>query len=218
VKCTNPQQFYTYLWLRVDGTPYYVGKGHNDRAFLSAGHGGKRPKDRSRILIEEHPSEADAFAAEIFLIAYYGRRDLATGCLRNLTDGGDGPSGAVRTEAQRERHRRFMLDLYASGHIPHNKGKMMPEEQRTQLIKSHMGLRQSVATIQRRRAILSVRDKVDGTSSRYIGVSRTKQGWRAYVKVSGKQVWVGSYPTEMEAAQRRDIYVAQNGLKYRLNF
>ena len=79
--------FYTYLWLREDGTPYYVGKGSGHRAFVSWGHRHPRPKDRSSILIQEFPSERDAFSAEIFLISYYGRKDLGTGCLRNLSGG-----------------------------------------------------------------------------------------------------------------------------------
>lgn len=83
--------FYTYLWLREDGTPYYVGKGTRYRAF--AEHRiAKPPVDR--ILLEPHISEADAFESEKFLIAYYGRLDLGTGCLRNLTDGGEGCTGA----------------------------------------------------------------------------------------------------------------------------
>jgi hypothetical protein len=79
--------FYTYLWLREDGTPYYVGKGHCKRAIRKGS-----PQDLTRILIQEHESEQDAFTAEMFLIAYYGRKDLGTGCLRNLTDGGEGGS------------------------------------------------------------------------------------------------------------------------------
>jgi hypothetical protein len=82
--------FGTYLWLREDGTPYYAGKfGTSERPF-SKQHSVHRPKDRSRILIQEFPKEQDAFDAEIFLIAYYGRIDLGTGCLRNLTGGGEG--------------------------------------------------------------------------------------------------------------------------------
>lgn len=42
--------FYTYFWLRENGTPYYVGKGTGDRAFTSRGHRVKRPKHTSRIL------------------------------------------------------------------------------------------------------------------------------------------------------------------------
>jgi len=90
--------FYTYLWLRYDGTPYYVGKGREERAWVSGSHRLNRPKFDFLIIVQEFPCEQDAFAAERFLIAYYGRKDLGTGCLRNLTDGGEGASGAVLTE------------------------------------------------------------------------------------------------------------------------
>jgi NUMOD3 motif-containing protein len=85
--------FYTYLWLREDGTPYYVGKGLGNRAFTNKDHRVKRPEDRDRIILQYFPSEADAFEAERFLIRYYGRKDRGDGCLRNLTDGGDGVIG-----------------------------------------------------------------------------------------------------------------------------
>lgn len=88
--------FYTYLWLRENGIPYYVGKGKEQRAYRRSQHRVKCPP-RERILVEYHASEQDAFAAEIFLIAYYGRIDLGTGCLRNLTDGGDGCSGLIHS-------------------------------------------------------------------------------------------------------------------------
>jgi hypothetical protein len=80
--------FYTYLWLREDGSPYYVGKGKGDRAwYSSAGH---RPPDRSRIRIQFWPDEATALAFEIYQIDFWGRKDLGTGILRNMSDGGVG--------------------------------------------------------------------------------------------------------------------------------
>ena len=85
--------FYTYLWLREDGTPYYVGKGSGRRAFVKHGRLPGVPPKRDRILIQEFPDESSALDAEVFLILLYGRIDLGTGCLRNRYDGGTGVSG-----------------------------------------------------------------------------------------------------------------------------
>ena len=97
------KRYYTYLWLREDGTPYYVGKGSGKRSHVSEGHGVHRPKESASILVQEFPFEADAFVAEKFLIDYYGRLDLGTGCLRNLTAGGEGASGVIVSAKTRER-------------------------------------------------------------------------------------------------------------------
>jgi len=79
------------MWLREDGSPYYVGKGLGKRAFISDAHGVHRPKDRSRIILFEQVDEAAAFESETALIELFGRKDIGTGCLRNLTDGGENP-------------------------------------------------------------------------------------------------------------------------------
>lgn len=91
-------KFYTYLYLREDGSPYYVGKGTGNRAFIS--HRRHRsPQDRTRIKIQRWEDESIAFAFERYLIDFWGRKDLGTGCLHNMTDGGEGrgnPSENVR--------------------------------------------------------------------------------------------------------------------------
>ena len=79
------------MWLRDDGTPYYVGKGSGTRAFVNKGHRVRRPTENERIILQEWPCETDAFEAEKFLIAVYGRMDNGTGILANLTDGGENP-------------------------------------------------------------------------------------------------------------------------------
>jgi hypothetical protein len=81
--------FYTYLWMRYDGTPYYVGKGKEGRAWAS--HKRHRPpKNRELIILQEFDSEEDAFFAEKFLISLWGRKSLGTGILINLYEGGQG--------------------------------------------------------------------------------------------------------------------------------
>jgi len=82
--------FYSYLWLRTDGFPYYAGKGSGNRAF-SQYRNPKPPQDHSRILVFPMLTEAEAFESEIALIDLFGRKDLGTGCLINRSDGGDCP-------------------------------------------------------------------------------------------------------------------------------
>jgi len=93
--------FYTYMWLRSNGTPYYIGKGHSDRAFISQGHVTNRPKEAARILLQKWSSEQEAFEMEKYYIRLFGRKDLGTGILRNLTNGGEGPTGYIPSQETR---------------------------------------------------------------------------------------------------------------------
>jgi hypothetical protein len=95
--------YYIYAYLRQDGTPYYIGKGKDKRAWKK--HSVKLPINPNNIVImESNLTEIGAWALERRYIKWYGRKDIKTGILRNMTDGGDGPSGK----------------------IPWNKGKKLP--------------------------------------------------------------------------------------------
>ena len=94
----NPNRFYTYAYLREDRTPYYIGKGENDRIYKKKKSEIKPPKDKSRIIfLKQNLTEEEAFRHEIYMIAVFGRKDLGTGILRNRTNGGEGSSGAIHT-------------------------------------------------------------------------------------------------------------------------
>jgi len=109
--------YYTYAYLRVDKTPYYIGKGKDDRAYASHKRGkiDFRPKksngslDIDRIIIlKKNLTEEQSFNHEKYMIGVLGRKDLGTGILRNLTDGGDGVSGAIRTQEWEEKRRNAL--------------------------------------------------------------------------------------------------------------
>lgn len=119
----NTNIYYVYQYLREDNTPYYIGKGKNNRAW-STQHKHK-PKDESRIqIIQENMSEDDAHNLEIELIAKYGRKDIGTGILRNMTDGGEGTSNRPVKESTREKLRGENNGMYGKHHTEEAKAKI----------------------------------------------------------------------------------------------
>lgn len=101
------KNFYVYAYIRSnasatakEGTPYYIGKGIGNRAFIK--HSCPAPKDTANIVfIKEQLTESEAHQLEIQLISQYGRKDLGTGILHNRTNGGEGisnPSANTRNK------------------------------------------------------------------------------------------------------------------------
>jgi hypothetical protein len=143
----NPNRFYTYAYLREDKTPYYIGKGTGDRIY-STNRRNNPPKDKSRIIfLKQNLTEEEAFRHEIYMIAVFGRKDLGTGILHNLTDGGDGASGYVFSEETRKKMRertpseetRKKMSEARRGEKNHNYGKIHSEETRRKMSESQIG-------------------------------------------------------------------------------
>jgi len=123
------KEYYTYAYLREDGTPYYIGKGKGDRIKDKRRSVSIPPDDRV-IFLKKNLTEEEAFRHEIYIIAVLGRKDLGTGILRNLSNGGDGASGAVRSEETRKK----IGDAHRGKKRP-----PLPKEQKEKISKSLKG-------------------------------------------------------------------------------
>ena len=105
----TPQNYYVYLHVKEDdGTVFYVGKGTKLRWCVSNSrtiHWKNTASKHGVIchIVAHNLTAEEALILEKKLIASYGRQDQKTGCLVNLTDGGDGVVNYVWTEAHRNK-------------------------------------------------------------------------------------------------------------------
>ena len=145
--------YYTYTFLREDRTPYYIGKGKGNRAHRRRYIGIKPPKDKSRIIVlKQNLTEEEAFKHEIYMIAVFGRKDLGTGILHNRTDGGEGSSGAIKSEEHKRKVSEALKGKIISGETKRkmseakkgknhpNYGRTLSEETRKKLSEAHKNI------------------------------------------------------------------------------
>ena len=144
-------EYYTYAYLREDGTPYYIGKGKKKRIYRRSRRGAKPPKDKSRIIfLKQNLTEEEAFKHEIYMIAIFGRKDLGTGILYNLTAGGKGTPKSPRflTEKRKETLRTISKGRVVSEETREklrliHKNRKFSEESRKKMSDSKIGVRKS---------------------------------------------------------------------------
>ena len=192
--------YYTYAYLREDKTPYYIGKGTGNRIY-SKNKRIKPPKDKSRIIfLKQNLTEEEAFKHEIYMIDVFGRKDLGTGILHNMTDGGDGTSGWVPSEETKGK-------MSESG-----KGKIFSEEHRRNLSESGKGRTHSEET--RRKLSEAHKGKTPSEETRR-KLSETSKGRTHSEETKIKLSEVNKGKTHSEETKRK-LSEAHKGKTYRL--
>ena len=102
--------YYVYAHYKADdpdGLPFYIGKGKNQRDLsqtrnqfwknISKKHGFVSKR------LHENLTEQEAWGIETALIEQYGKLSEGTGCLCNLSNGGEGASGVVHSTETKQK-------------------------------------------------------------------------------------------------------------------
>jgi hypothetical protein len=156
----NNPDFYVYAWLRPDGKPFYIGKGRRGRdrsektnnSLFMRTLAKLRRSGHEPVVVRLHEclDEKEAHRLECLEIAKYGRRNIGTGILTNLTDGGEGVAGWVPSEETRAK-----LRLAHTGKVlsPEHRAKVLhivsnrSAETRAKMSASQKGRKHTEATL-----------------------------------------------------------------------
>ena len=144
--------FYVYgHYAKNQEIPFYVGKGRNNRAYQSTGRSVFWHRVTNKYgfevkILYNGLEESAALSKEMELIAEYGRRDLGTGCLVNLTDGGEGVSGKVvsdecRAKISEANKRRVLSDETKQKISKSLTGKLLSDETKLKMSSARTGMK-----------------------------------------------------------------------------
>ena len=166
--------YYTYAYLREDGTPYYVGRGKHHKGYkykrvIDKSHTCPIPPVERRLILKDNMSLNDAQKHEEYLIYIYGTKWDGTGILRNLVKDSRGGSikGRKLSEETKRKMSLAMKKRWADGGFDNEEYKQkvsklrkgrkngsMSEEQKIKISKSLKGKTHSEETKQKIRESL----------------------------------------------------------------
>lgn len=192
---------YVYCYLRHKpslaasaGTPYYIGiASSKDRPFHK-NHTAPVPQNPSYIRVLRAGLDwQQACDWERLYISRYGRKNTGTGILLNLTEGGEGAKGAVRTPEQKERYRIASTGRQHSSEVKQKLrelrlGKALSDETKAKMSKSLTGIKQSPEWVERRIAShrgakrsnetrARIREKATGRKSPSVAAANSRRVW-----------------------------------------
>lgn len=129
-----------YAYSRKDGTFYYIGIGSPSRPYSSS-RTIPRPSDNKRIhILHRDLHEETSKEYEKKLIAFYGRKDLGEGLLRNKTDGGEGTFGLIRSQEQKDYISKLRQGWKPSEYMKEQQLKAVKGVKKSELHKKRIGL------------------------------------------------------------------------------
>lgn len=250
----NIDKFYVYS-LNANKIPFYIGKGKNDRIFkhlyeaknynnissynLNMFKINKLNKTLNNntltySIFSFFDIEKDSFNEEKKLIKLLGRKDLKTGYLTNMTDGGD---GVTRLNEQSRnsmiqkltgrigpnKNKRFSnswkenISKSKTGITTWNKGKNMSDDAKLKISKSHIGNKLSQVTkdkIHQNWILKSDDDKNEIISKRVSALGNFKQRDDSKLKSSLSNKKTAEYKTKLYYKIKN--YIVENNINTKM--
>lgn len=195
-----------YRHIRLDkNEPFYVGIGKTEKRAYSI-HG-RNKLWKNIILKTEYRVDIlfddltwhDACEKEKEFIKLYGRDNLRTGTLCNLTDGGDGAFGSVCSDERREKVSNSMIGK--------NKGKKLSEAQKLKISQSLKGKKY---TNQQIKDFSLVKQKPPKPYRMAKIQKPNGKKWYVMFRRFGVNISLGCFYTEQEAQAAIDKWLLEN--------
>lgn len=168
--------FYIYTHTKTgENIPFYVGKGTGNRAYQTTSRSDYwKNVSKHGYVVEfafENLSEEDALQMEKDMIKTYGRRDLGTGCLVNLTDGGEGSAGYKHSEEHKQK-----ISALNMGKVLSDSTRIKMSKPKSEETRKKMSLNAQNRSIEHKRKLLEAQKRRIASEETKRKISAAKKG------------------------------------------